>query len=148
MEKIILKIINRILLEQKEDGCWIYKNPNNIKNVRSEGKYPSILHKHIHSIMYEYYFEITKKNSVIHHICQNKKCCNIWHLQELTKAEHSFTHHNVSCRYQKEDGRIFLIFNLEEYNRITNIKKEKIAKRITERITKQAKPLPFIHIKE
>ena len=66
------------------NGCWDWTSYVNKKG------YGIISGKKAHRVSWEFYNDKKIRNGYeIHHKCENKKCVNPAHLQEMTKSEHS-----------------------------------------------------------
>jgi len=68
-------------------GCWEWnghlKNGYGVKMI--EG-YP----RGVHNIMYQVYVGPVKEDYVVHHLCENRRCCNPKHLDQVSKYNNWF----------------------------------------------------------
>jgi len=93
----MIPVLERFLekIHISDSGCWewtarITKQGYGSFSILS---YPVDAHRFI----YEYYYgEITPKFEV-HHICENKICCNPNHLKQLSVKEHNIRHLKTHC---------------------------------------------------
>jgi hypothetical protein len=73
------------------EGCWGWMGGLNEKGygmVRSEGR----TKRRVHRVMWERYRGKIPMGMVLHHRCQNRRCCNPEHLEMLTRPEHLAVH--------------------------------------------------------
>lgn len=50
--------------------------------------------RYAHTVMYEvFYKDKIEKGECVHHLCENKSCCNPFHLVKMKHKEHSSLHH-------------------------------------------------------
>lgn len=99
----------------------------------------------IHRYIYEYYYGQICPDLVIHHECENKKCCNINHLKQISNKEnilagtaqsainarkthckrgHEFTTRNTYLHTQGRSCRICRRENKRKYRQILLVIKE------------------------
>ena len=91
-------VIERFLekISVSEDGCW---NWTASKHEKGYGHF-FINHKTImsHRWLYEYFHGPIKKEMDVHHICENKSCCNPTHLKAITRLQHEKQHMKQYCK--------------------------------------------------
>ena len=78
----------------KSDGCWgwrgfSYGGGYSGFNIKIDGKWRV---RYAHRIAYTLYERELSDGEVLHHICENKGCCNPSHLRPITQAEHMREH--------------------------------------------------------
>lgn len=96
MRPVIERFLEKINVV--ESGCWewtfqLYDGYGKIKIKRSNSQ--------AHRFIYEYYHGEIDSKLVIHHLCRNRKCVNVLHLQLVTNVENikrgltgKINHHN------------------------------------------------------
>jgi len=74
------------------NDCWVWMAgcfSNGYGQIESNKK-----NRRVHVVSFELFYKRKVKDGyILHHICNNKKCCNPAHLQEMTIAEHLSLHH-------------------------------------------------------
>ena len=78
--------------------CWPWigcKENNRYGQIKINNK-----NKRLHIVMYEYFYK-TKigENECVHHLCNNKACCNPFHLIKISHNEHSILHNGGENSY-------------------------------------------------
>ena len=56
--------------------------------------------RRVHRIVWEAEHGLLPEGHVVHHDCENKRCCNIAHLRLMTAGEHS-RHHDSAGKARK-----------------------------------------------
>jgi hypothetical protein len=71
-----------------ENGCWVWQ--------RAGGRYGRVTVNRrsllAHRVMYERHVGAIPDGYVLHHRCENTRCCNPDHLQPMTPEDHSTLH--------------------------------------------------------
>lgn len=61
-----------------------------------------------HRYIYEQTYGTIPENCSVHHICENRACCNIEHLRLISKSEHASLHNKINKKgNQNNKGRKF-----------------------------------------
>ena len=72
-------------------GCWEWKGKINTAtgyaNFDANNKFYTG-----HKFSYEYFVKPVSGKNIVHHLCENKTCCNPEHLKEITYKEHTRKH--------------------------------------------------------
>lgn len=91
LDKLVLRILQRI--KRNSNNCWIWQGP-----LMSSG-YGIIFTSSpkqsfsTHRVMLEAWLDREIRIGMeVHHICENKRCCNPKHMREVTHAEHMKIH--------------------------------------------------------
>lgn len=73
-----------------EKGCWNWR-----LRLRKDG-YPQAKiggkSYYAHKVAWEVWNGPVPQGKEVHHKCENPRCCNPWHMEVLTPAEHYRTH--------------------------------------------------------
>jgi hypothetical protein len=73
------------------EGCWGWTgmvNESGYGMVRTDGR----TKRRAHRVIWERYKGKIPPGMILHHKCQNRRCCNPDHLQMVTRAEHQALH--------------------------------------------------------
>ncbi len=84
MDQAVLSILKKIAICD-DDECWMWMGAthgNGYSRMVRNGREQSI-----HIIMFELFTERITDDNVIHHLCNNKLCCNPDHLKQVTHSE-------------------------------------------------------------
>lgn len=84
IDNAVLSILKKIAICD-DDECWIWMGAthgNGYSRMERDGRQQSI-----HIIMFELFVERITDGNVIHHLCNNKLCCNPSHLKQVTHSE-------------------------------------------------------------
>lgn len=70
-------------------GCWEFQGRLNDQGYGLIGDLGDLPRKsyRVHRVVYEHFREDLKEDLVLDHLCRNRKCCNPWHLEEVTQTE-------------------------------------------------------------
>lgn len=82
---LLKRIINKV---EVKDGCWEWTG---YKNKYARIKYKGYSRR-AHILLYEILVQKIPKNHVLHHVCRNKSCVNPYHLNLMTKNQHTKLH--------------------------------------------------------
>jgi hypothetical protein len=81
---------------KEETGCWLWTGTQqNGYGVVSIG---NRAHR-VHRLMHFLYFGDIARGFELHHRCGEKRCCNPWHLEEVTSEEHRERHPEYTGRH-------------------------------------------------
>lgn len=71
-------------LRTNKKGCWIWTGPKNqgYGYIKIDGRF-SLTHR----VLYEYFYGKIQKGLVIDHLCRNRACANLDHLEIVTDRE-------------------------------------------------------------
>lgn len=130
-----------------ESGCWEWTVSLSVKGYGSIAVYGK--HLRSHRFIYEYYHGEINPELTIDHLCRNRKCVNVIHLEQVTMAEnvmrgispsainsrkthckrgHLFTSDNT---YRNHNGKNCRICNLErakKYQQDNRVKRNEYCK--------------------
>ena len=68
-------------------GCWEWLGADNGKGygiTGAEGRRGSV---YVHRVMYEELREQIPDGMVLDHLCRNRRCCNPWHVEPVTRGD-------------------------------------------------------------
>jgi len=83
---------------QRVDGpCWEWHGAS-----YSNGR-PKLNGRYAHRAIYERLIGTPLDGLDLHHRCENPQCVNPWHMEPLTKAEHSERHGRAVSGYMPEE---------------------------------------------
>ena len=81
------------LIDPQPNGCWIYRGPGgDYGHAKIAGRY-----QFIHRYVYDHLVGPIPEDHVLHHTCQNRRCCNSDHLEPMLLGDH--TSHHQRERY-------------------------------------------------
>jgi hypothetical protein len=86
---IYLKIMERVHVEDVEDGCWNWLGPTSgdgrgggYGRMSLDGQTVSV-----HKVMFTHFFGFVPGKKQVDHKCNNRRCCNPEHLQMVTHLQ-------------------------------------------------------------
>lgn len=96
-----LRLIYSKIKVDKETGCWVWAGycfNYPLINLKDSKVY-------VHHLVYTWFKSPRTKGLQLHHTCENKKCVNPIHLEELTVGKHNATkdinYHNAGKTHCK-----------------------------------------------
>lgn len=115
--------INQILDTCVWDGdclVWLYGNASkNYGRVYFEGK-----HRILHTVVFNAQCGLLSDNRELHHMCLNKACCNLAHIQVISPSEHMKLHYNGRKYHERARSRTHCKHNHEFTPENTYIRKD------------------------
>ena len=94
-----------------ETPCWIWQGAVSTAGYGTRGK-PGFLPVKLvqtHKEMFELAFGEIPGGEILHHLCEQKRCCNPNHMATMTRAEHVRLHeiwrHSPMCQPGPRLGR-------------------------------------------
>jgi hypothetical protein len=84
----------------KATGCWngnyaVERDGCCQARLGAPGKHGRRKKIKLHIFMYEKYFGSVPKGYELHHLCKNRRCCNIFHLKPVTRRDHQILHNRI-----------------------------------------------------
>lgn len=92
-DRFIASLGERIDVD-RDTGCWNWLGATNRQGYGQvyvkDGR-----EARVHSVVYDILNRTPVRDGMhLHHVCENRRCCNPMHLRELTPSEH-MTHHQA-----------------------------------------------------
>ncbi len=94
VKSTIEKIKSQVVIDPNT-GCWNWRRryKNGYGTIQIRGK-PFLTHR----LNYQLNFGPIGDEIELHHLCENKACCNPAHLEPLSHIQHSYTHLKTHCK--------------------------------------------------